>query len=106
MKMFPIFACAILGAGVGLFASFTDSIGLKIVMMTMGAIPGSIIGGVILGISRKSRTLTHRLSINEIPGIGFSPEEQMKNYWRDKGEIFPMQGHPDPEAVREVSKWD
>ena len=85
----------LLGAIVGLLSSLADGTALKIVMMVIGAIAGGAIGGALSRIG--NRTALHR---NSIPEMGFSPDDRMKTYWRDKGEIYPMPGHPDPEGAR------
>jgi len=85
----------VLGAVLGLLSSLTDGIGVKIVMMSIGAIAGAAIGGAL------STTVKRRPVLPEsIPRAGSFFDEQMRNHWRDKGEIYPMPGHPEPEAVR------
>ena len=85
----------IFGACVGLLTSLADGIGLKIVMMSIGAVVGAAIGGALARAGGRER-----LRRDSIPGVGFSPEEHARNHWRDKGEIYPMPGHPDPEGAR------
>ena len=87
-----------LGAGVGLLTSLTDGIGLKIVMMCIGAVAGLAVGGALSRIGKKDTG--QPLRSDAIPGLGFSSEDQMRTYWRDKGKSHPMPGHPDPEGVR------
>ena len=87
-----------LGAAVGLLASLTDGIGLKIVMMAIGAVGGIAVGGALSRIGKKDAGPS--LRSDSIPGLGFSSEDQMRTYWRDKGKSYPMPGHPDPEGVR------
>lgn len=84
-----------LGAIVGLLSSLGDSTGLKIVMIAIGGIAGAAIGGAL---SRVGKRTAHQR--DSFPEIGFSPDDRMKTYWRDKGEIYPMPGHPDPEGAR------
>ena len=86
-----------LGAAVGLLASLTDGIGLKIVMMAIGAVTGIAVGGALRIGKRNNKPPPRSASI---PGVGLSFEDQMSTYWRDKGKIYPMPGHPDPEGVR------
>lgn len=95
MRKIVLLIAVILGASVGLLTSLTDGIGVKIVMMSIGAIAGAAIGGALARAGRK------KLPPSEsIPGMGTFSEEQMRNYWRDKGEIYPMPGHPDPQSAR------
>ena len=99
MRKVALFVGPVLGAGVGLLTSLTDGIGLKIVMMLIGAVAGAAIGGAISRIGRK-RNHESPVQRDSIPGVGFSSEDPMKNYWLDRGEIYPMPGHPDPEGAR------
>ncbi len=95
MRKITLLIAVIVGASLGLLASLADGMGLKIVMMSIGAIAGAAIGGALSRAGRK------KLPPSEsIPGMGSFSEEQMRNYWRDKGEIYPMPGHPDPEGAR------
>jgi hypothetical protein len=103
MKKLSIVIGAAFGAAIGLFTSIPDGLGLKIVMMSIGAVAGIAIGGAFSRIGSKE---AQRPSRNDsVPPIGFPPEEQMNTYWRDNGKIYPMQGHPDPEgATRDLNK--
>ncbi len=98
MRKVALFVGLALGAGVGLLTSLTDGIGLKIVMMSIGAVVGAAIGGAMSRIgNRNHKPMVRR---DSIPGVGVSSEDPMRNYWLDKGEIYPMPGHPDPEGAR------
>lgn len=87
-----------LGAAVGLLASLTDGVGLKIVMMAIGAVGGIAVGGALSRIGKKDTGPP--LRSDSIPGLRFSLDYEMTTYWRDIGKIYPMPGHPDPEGVR------
>ena len=87
-----------LGAAVGLLASLTDGIGLKIVMMAIGALGGMAVGGALSRIGKKDAGPL--LRSDSILALRFSLDDQLRTYWRDKGQIYPMPGHPDPEGVR------
>jgi hypothetical protein len=95
MRKVALFVGLVLGACAGLLTSLGDGIGLKIVMMSIGAVAGAAIGGALARAGRREP-----LRRDSIPGVRFSPEEHARNYWRDKGEIYPMPGHPDPEGAR------
>jgi hypothetical protein len=95
MRKIALFIGLVLGACVGLLASLSDGIGIKIVMMSIGAVAGAAIGGALSKTGKRKPVLP-----DSIPGTGSFFDEQMRNYWRDKGEIYPMPGHPDPEAAR------
>lgn len=97
MKKLPVLIGMTVGALIGLFATFSDGLGLKIIMMFFGSLAGMAIGAAI---SRTGRS-GHKMFLQggSIPGVGFSPEEQLRTYWRDKGKIYPMSGHPDPDGA-------
>ncbi|RZI40141.1 hypothetical protein EGT07_25140 [Herbaspirillum sp. HC18] len=97
MKKLPPWVGMAVGALIGLFTSIPDSVGLKIVMMSIGALAGTAVGAAISRIGERNHKM--RLQQDSIPGVGFSPEERMRTYWRDKGKIYPMSGHPDPEGA-------
>lgn len=97
MKKLPVFVGMMLGALIGLLTSLPDGMGLKIIMMSLGALAGTAVGLAISRIGRRSHMTP--LQKDPIPGVGFSPEERMRTYWRDKGTIYPMSGHPDPEGA-------
>ena len=96
MKKTPIFVGMALGASVGLFTAIPDSLGLKIVMMSIGAVAGAAIGGVFSR-SGKNSTMATREADNSY-GLGASAEDRMNNFWRDKGKVVPFSGPPDPEG--------
>lgn len=97
MKKLPLWGGMAVGALIGLFTSIPDGVGLKIVMMSIGALAGAAVGAAISRTGERS----HKMPFHKdsIPGVGFSPEERMRTYWRDKGKIYPMLGHPDPEGA-------
>lgn len=86
-----------LGAAIGLLSSLTDSIGLKIVMMSIGALAGAAVGGAIGRIGTKRLPLDHA---EESYGLGTSPEDRMRNFWRDKGKLVPFSGPPESQGTR------
>jgi hypothetical protein len=97
VKKLPIFMGIVIGAFIGLFASISDGLGLQIVMTSVGALVGIAVGGAISRIGgKRNQTFSRK---NSGSNIGFSSEDRMNTYWRDKGKIYPMQGHPDPEGT-------
>ena len=97
MKKAVLYLGMLLGAAVGLLSALTDGVGVKIVMMSIGAVAGAAIGGAI------ARLGTERLSSDEAQesyGQGTSPEDRMRNFWRDKGKLVPFSGPADPEGDR------
>lgn len=96
MKKLPALVGVLIGALIGLFTTISDELGLKIVMISIGSVTGLALG---VGISQLGKRGEMPLPKDSIPGIGFSPEDRMATYWRDKGNIYPMPGHPDPEGA-------
>lgn len=97
MKKLVIAGGMLVGALIGLFATMSDGLGLKIVMMSIGAVIGFALGA---GISQFGRRGEIPLAEEDsVSGIGFALDERMATYWRDKGKIYPMTGHPDPEGA-------
>ena len=84
-----------LGAIAGLLSALGDSTGVKIVMMAIGATAGAAIGGALSRVGKR-----RPLQRDSVPETGVFPDDRMKMYWRDKGDIYPMPGHPDPEGAR------
>jgi hypothetical protein len=87
----------VLGACIGALASLSDGIGLTVVMMSIGAVAGAAIGGAI------ARIGTRRLPVDpaeESYGQGTSPQDRMRNFWRDKGKLVSFSGPPDPQGTR------
>jgi len=86
VKKTPIIVGIAFGAGVGLFATIPDEIGVKIGMMLIGALVGTAIGGAIARMGDK-RGHTTRIDEDDdaFVGLGVTPADLMHNYWRDKG---------------------
>lgn len=80
----------LLGIGAGYLSARNDDWGLRIVMMTVGALFGGAIGGGLsqIGKSRRpsSRLLTEE-EIEPIPGSGSSGRDRAVNHWRDAGHV-------------------
>jgi len=81
------------GALIGLFASIPDGVGLKIVMMSIGALAGAAVGGA-LALNGKNDEVD--LQENDEPfGQGTSARDRMRNFWRDKGKTVRFSERPD-----------
>ena len=78
----------LLGIGAGYLPARNDDWGVRIVMMTVGALFGGAVGG---GLSQMGRGRSRRLplqtddEIEPIPGMGVSGRDLAANYWRDEG---------------------
>jgi hypothetical protein len=88
-----------LGAIVGLLTALPDGLGLKIVMMSIGAVAGAAIGGAFSRSRKKSRIAMREA--DDSYGLGTSAEDRMTNFWRDKGKVVSFSGPPDPEGTRD-----
>lgn len=85
------------GAGAGLIAAMHGDWGLRVVMMTIGAVIGAAIGGAVTRVGKRSKILGPA-GLDESYGQGTSAEDRDRNYWRDKGHppfISPPRGEPD-----------
>lgn len=100
MRKVALFVGLVLGAGVGLLTSLTDGIGLKIVMMSIGALAGAAIGGALSKIGRRGQLSA---TAEDIPGLGFSPEDRMRRYWVEKGKLTSAPGIPEQDDVGDDS---
>lgn len=97
MRKTAFFIGLVVGACGGLLSSLSDGLGLKLIMMSFGAIAGAAIGGAIARIGNRGR-----LPLDEPVesyGLGTSPEDRVKNFWRDKGKLVPFSGPPDPHGT-------
>src|SRR5690348_995709 len=71
------------GAVIGLSATISDSLGLQIVMMSIGVIAGFAIGSAF---SQQGKKIQIPLQEDdESFGQGISARDRMRNFWRDKG---------------------
>ena len=95
MRRISVVYGLLIGAAGGLLSSISDELSLKIVMTLVGALIGVAFGGAI-----------GRLKIrrNSIPGNVRHQDDfadQLESgYWRHKGSIYPIPGHPDPDGIR------
>ncbi|MCU6435353.1 hypothetical protein LPB67_16370 [Undibacterium sp. Jales W-56] len=97
MKKTPLFLGIAVGAGIGLFATIPEGIGVKIVMMLIGAIAGTAIGGAVGQIGEhKGHRIKHDDDDDAFVGLGVTPADLLHNYWRDKGRL-PLTEPPEPE---------
>ena len=80
----PIFFGFIaLGGLVGLFSAAMDGWGTRVVMIGIGMLFGTAIGGALTRIGGRART--SKRDVDPIPGMGVTSEDLAPNYWRDKG---------------------
>lgn len=83
MRKLPIWGGSTVGALIGLFTSIPDSLGVKIGMMLIGALVGVAVGGAISQFGKNGRA--RHAGDNPLAGLGVTPGDLARNYWRDKG---------------------
>lgn len=98
MRKTIFFTFVVIGAAIGLASALEDEWGVRAVMMTIGAVTGTAIGGAISGIAARGR-MKQEFDIAAMPGLGMTPTDTMDNYWRDKGRP-PLTSALEPEHGR------
>ena len=86
-----------LGALVGLFSAAMDGWGTRVVMIGIGMLFGTAIGGALTRIGGRARN--SKQDVDPIPGMGVTSEDLAANYWRDKGHppfMKPSEGDLNP----------
>jgi len=91
--LFVIFI--VLGSSVGVFAALNESIGLKVVLGSIGAVAGTAIGGAFAGIGRRRGRAYAQF--DETDGLAVVQDEQARNYWLDRGSLTSSPGLPHPD---------
>jgi hypothetical protein len=86
----------LLGAALGLFSAMTESLGVQIVMSGVGSIAGAAIGVGLAGIGRQ-RQHGRPQSDDEAIALDSAQDEQVKNYWLDRGRLTAAPGLPNPD---------
>ncbi len=97
MRKAVLLIFVVAGAGAGLIAAMDGDWGLRVVMMTIGAVVGAAIGGAVTRLGKRSTPL-RPVGLDESYGQGTSAEDRDRNYWRDKGHppfMKPPRGEPD-----------
>ncbi|WP_157979386.1 hypothetical protein [Rhodoferax ferrireducens] len=85
----------LLGAALGMFVALNESIGLKIVLGSIGAVVGTAVGGSLAGIGRRRhRPMVH---FDDTNGFTTEQENQIRNYWLDRGRLTASPGLPHPD---------
>ena len=91
--LFDIFI--LLGSSVGVFAALSESIGLKILLGSIGAVAGAAIGGALAGVGcRRGRS---HAQFNETDELAAVQDQQARNYWLDRGRLTSSPGLPHPD---------
>ncbi|GEM_PF-2139997 len=82
----------LLGSAVGVLAALNESVGLKILLGSIGAVAGAAIGGSLAGIGR--RRGRPYAQFNETDELATVQDEQSRNYWLDRGRLTASPGLP------------
>lgn len=83
MRKWAIWIGTVTGSLVGLFSAIQNHLGVKIGMMLIGALVGVVVGGAIAQFGKKGRG--HCSNDDTLAGLGVTPDDLARNYWRDKG---------------------
>ena len=104
VRKLVFFGFVALGALIGLLSAAQDDWATRAVMMGIGALVGTAIGG---GLARMgSRSVPRQASWLEEPhGQGMPEDELVRNYWRDRGHL-PFMKPPDVVPDRHVFDAD
>ncbi|MBL0147511.1 MAG: sulfite exporter TauE/SafE family protein [Ideonella sp.] len=92
MRKLIFFSFVVLGAAIGLFSALHDDWSVKVAMMTIGAVVGTVLGGALTSTGRRERA-RRSIEPDDAP-----LEELDRNYWRDKGHppfMKPPNADPD-----------
>ena len=98
MRKTILLAFIAVGATIGFASAMADDWGLRIVMMTIGAVAGAAVGGAISRAAPRGERWPGR-DAEVAPGLGITQDEAMDNYWRDKGRP-PLVSALEPEHGR------
>ena len=91
--VFSVFV--LIGAGAGGITVRHDGLGVVLVMMGIGAVVGTVLGGALTGIGTQGRRWHEPGSAQ---GYSAVSEEREQNYWRDRGHppfMKPSDAPPD-----------
>ena len=85
----------LLGSAVGAFVAVNETVGLKIVLGSIGAVSGAAFSGAFAGIGQRR----HRpmVKCDEADGLTAAHDEQAHNYWLDRGRLTASPGLPHPD---------
>ena len=91
----------VVGVLIGWISAMNSDWGTRLVMMGVGALFAAPIGGALVGIGKKGRSLGWGES--QFPSDGTSSKDLAANYWRDEGHS----PYAKPGASEgEMHRWD
>ena len=83
------------GSIAGVLATIGQTVGVKIVLGSVGAVAGAAIGGAL---ARGGRRGSSREDCDDgMWGLTRAQDEQVRNYWLDRGRLTASPGLPHPE---------
>jgi hypothetical protein len=82
------------GAALGLFSSMDESVGVQVVMASVGVVVGIAVGGALSRLRRRASYASPMID---------SSEDRVSNYWLDHGRLTGAPGLPDPDATDQIS---
>lgn len=94
MRKVIFFGFIALGGLIGLFSAAMDDWGTRMVMIGVGMLFGTAIGGALTRIGGRGRRWQKS---DPIPGMGVTSDDLAANYWRDKG-YPPFMKPPESDA--------
>ena len=98
MRETIFFSFIVLGTALGLLASLPEEWPTRIVVMFLGALVGTAIGG---GLSRVCRQRSDGTVAETPPGDGTASKDLAANFWRDRGNA-PYMKPPSAEPGRKM----
>lgn len=90
----------LLGLALGVFSALNESLGVQIVMATIGAVVGAAIGGGALSTVGRRRRAMNASPMVDLPE---TPDERVSNYWLDHGRLTAAPGLSDPDETDQIS---
>lgn len=95
MRKIVFIGFIVLGAAMGIFAALEEDGGLKVVFACLGGIVGAAVGGALSQIGRRrGRSTIHD---DGTDGLVAVQDEQIWNYWLDRGRPTASPGLPHAE---------
>ncbi|MBK9361707.1 MAG: hypothetical protein IPM99_11535 [Rubrivivax sp.] len=89
----------VLGAALGLFSAMDESVGVQVVLATVGTVAGAAIGGALSRIGRRRGAM----QLSQMADSLETTEDKVSNYWLDHGRLSAAPGLPDPDQTDQIS---
>ena len=99
MRKTILIGFVVVGAALGLFSAMDESVGVQVVLATVGTVAGAAIGGALSRIGRRRPAMQLSPMANSIE----TTEDKVSNYWLDHGRLTAAPGLPDPDETDQVS---